>query len=221
MRDRKRRLTTWLKDLDLPDGETVEEQTIKILAAGPSSQITSWQGYDINGCLFYTTAKDKKTVSQNSGIRIEALDERTGQNTTYFRVIVDVWEVHYGSDIQIPVFRCRWVKHPKGVEVDGYGLTIFDLNNTSYKDDTWVLASQVAQVLYVADPAKKTKHVVVPWKQEIIGVEGINDVEEYNQYDQMNLFTDLPQKMKIIEADIQTDDKLLARKDGESRIVTA
>ena len=96
--------------------------------------------------------------------------------------------MHYGSNIQIPVFRCCWVKHPKGVEVDGYGLTIVDFNNIGYKDDTWVLASQVAQVLYVADPAKKTKYVVVPGKLDIIGVEGIDDVEEYNQYDQMNLF---------------------------------
>jgi hypothetical protein len=187
-----------LKDLDLPYGETVEEQTIKRLAAGPSSQVTSWQGYDINGYLFYTTAKDKKTVSQNSGICIEALDERTGQNTTYFGVIDDIWEVHYGSNIQILVFRCRCVKYPKGVEVDGYGLTIVDLNNTGYKDDPWVLASQVTQVLYVANPAKKTKHVVVPGKQDIIGVDGIDDGEEYNQYDQMHLFTDLPQKMRIL-----------------------
>ena len=96
--------------------------------------------------------------------------------------------MHYGSNIQIPVFRCRWIKHLKGVEVDGYGLTIVDLSNIGYKDDTWVLASQVAQVLYVADPTKKTKHVVVPRKQDIIGVEGIDDVEEYNQYDQINLF---------------------------------
>ena len=105
--------------------------------------------------------------------------------------------------------------------MDGYGLMIVDLNNIGYKDDPWVLASQVAQVLYVADPAKKTKHIVVPKKQDIIGVEGIDDVEEYNQYDQMNLFTDLPQKMKIIEAGIRKDDKPWARKDGESRIVTA
>ena len=55
----------------------VEEQTIKRLAAGPSTQVTSWQGCDINGYLFYTAAKDKKTVSQNSGVRIAALDERT------------------------------------------------------------------------------------------------------------------------------------------------
>ena len=106
--------------------------------------------------------KDKKTLSQNSGVCIEALDETPGQNTTYFGVIDDIWEVYYSSSIQIPIFWCRWVKHPKGVEVDGYGFTIVDLNNIGYKDDPWVLASQVAQVLYVADNAKKTKYVVVP-----------------------------------------------------------
>jgi hypothetical protein len=99
MREHKHWLNAWLKDLDLPDGETVEEQMIKRLAAGPSSQVTSWQGYDINGYLFYTTAKDKKTVSQNSGVRIEDLEERTGQSTTYFGVIDDIWELHYGSNI--------------------------------------------------------------------------------------------------------------------------
>ena len=71
-------------------------------------------------------------------------------------------------------------------------MTIIDLNNIGYKDDPWVLASQVAQVLYVADPTRKTKHVVIPRKQDIIRVEGIGDVEEYIQYDQINLFTDLP-----------------------------
>jgi hypothetical protein len=80
-------------------------------------------------------------VARNNGVRIEALDERTRQNTTYYGVTDDIWEVHYGSNIQILVFRCRWVKHPRGVEVDGYGLTIFDLNNVGYKYDPWVLAS--------------------------------------------------------------------------------
>jgi len=143
MREHKRRLTAWLKDLDLPDGETVEEQTIKRLAAGPSSQVTSWQGYDINGYIFYTAAKNKKTVSQNNCVRIEAMDKRTGQSITYYGIIDDIWEVHYSYNIQIPVFRCRWVKHPRGVEVNGYGLTIVDLNNVGYTDDQWVLASQI------------------------------------------------------------------------------
>jgi hypothetical protein len=46
-------------------------------------------------------------------------------------------------------------------------------------------------------------------------------VEEYNQYDKMNLCTYLPQKMRIIEASTRKDDKPWARKDAEMRIVTA
>jgi hypothetical protein len=71
--------------------------------------------------------------------------------------------------------------------VDGYGLTIVDLKNVGYKDDPWVLVSQVTQVLYVANPAKKTKHILITGKQDIIGVDGIDDMEEYNQYDEMNI----------------------------------
>ena len=92
------------------------------------------------------------------------MDERIGESTNYYGVIDDIWEIHYGCNIQIPVFWYCWVKHPRGVEVDAYGLTIVDLNNVGYKDDSWVLASQVAQVLYVADPAKKAKYVVIPGK---------------------------------------------------------
>ena len=99
MREHKCRLTAWLKDMILSDGDTLEEQTIKRLAVGPSSQVTSWQGYDINAYLFYTAAKDKKSVSQNSGARIEALDERTGESTTYCGVIDDIWEIHYSYNI--------------------------------------------------------------------------------------------------------------------------
>ena len=58
-------------------------------------------------------------------------------------------------------------------------------------------------------------------QQDIIRVEGIDDVKEYNQYDQMNLFTDLPQKIKVIKASIKKDGKPWACKDDESRIVTA
>ena len=75
--------------------------------------------------------------------------------------------------------------------------------------------------MYIADPTKKTKHVVIPEKQDIIGVDGISDMEEYNQYEEMNLFTDLTQKMRTIEASIRKDGKLWANKDGETRIVTA
>ena len=84
---------------------------------------------------FILPPRIRRLCLRNSGVHIEALDERTSQNTTYFGVIDDIWKVRYSSNIQIPVFRCRWVKHPKGVEVDGYGFMIGDLNNIGYKDD--------------------------------------------------------------------------------------
>jgi hypothetical protein len=109
--------TAWLRDLNLPDVDTVEEQMIKILAPGPYSQVNSLQGKDINGYLFYTSAKDKKIVSQNNGVHINALDDRIEESTTYFAIIDDIWELHYGSNITISLFLCRWVIHPKGVQV--------------------------------------------------------------------------------------------------------
>jgi hypothetical protein len=55
----------WIKDLqDRPHGEFDEAR----LAFGLSTQITTWQGYDINGYRFHIKDKDKKSTTQNSGV---------------------------------------------------------------------------------------------------------------------------------------------------------
>ena len=52
--------TTWIKELqDIPRGESNEAR----LASGPSTQITLWQWYDINGHRFHTKEKDKKSAT--------------------------------------------------------------------------------------------------------------------------------------------------------------
>jgi len=81
MKEHKHTFTTWLQDQNILDGETMEEQTIKKLASGPSRQITTWQTYDINGFTFCVNSKDKKSVAQNSGIRYDSLD-KNGEYTT-------------------------------------------------------------------------------------------------------------------------------------------
>jgi hypothetical protein len=63
--------------------------TMKMLASRPSSCVTSWQAYDINGYTYYTKEKDKKSVAQNSGIRIKAIDPE-GLKTTYYGYIQDM-----------------------------------------------------------------------------------------------------------------------------------
>jgi hypothetical protein len=47
--------TTLLVDKDIP----TEETTIKMLSSRPSSCVTSWQAYDINGYTYYTKEKDR------------------------------------------------------------------------------------------------------------------------------------------------------------------
>jgi hypothetical protein len=74
------------------------------------------------------------SVAQNSSIRIKAFDPLRVK-TTYCGYIQDIWELDYGVRLQIPVFKCQWVKHPNGVSVDNYGLTLADLKNIGHKDD--------------------------------------------------------------------------------------
>jgi hypothetical protein len=71
-----------------------EDITMKILDSWPSSCVTSWQTYDINGYTYYTKEKDKKSVAQNSSIRIEAIDPQR-LKTTYYGYIQDI----YGNSI--------------------------------------------------------------------------------------------------------------------------
>jgi hypothetical protein len=61
MEQHKLHFTAWLKNLHIPIGETPEEKTIYLLAAGPHGVVKSWQAYDINGFTFYTKAKDSRS----------------------------------------------------------------------------------------------------------------------------------------------------------------
>jgi hypothetical protein len=59
-------------------------ETVKKLTLGLSSQITTWQGYDVAGYRFHMKAKDKKSTAQNSGVQYEGIDESTNKRTQYY-----------------------------------------------------------------------------------------------------------------------------------------
>jgi hypothetical protein len=62
--------------------------------------------YDINGCIFYTKAKDSRSQCQNSGVRVDAEDS-TRQKKTYYGYIEEIWELNYRMYVQIPIFKCQ------------------------------------------------------------------------------------------------------------------
>lgn len=182
-------------------------EQLRRLSRGPSSTVVKYKGYEINGFTFYTRAQDEKSTNQNSGVRIDALNDE-GQKITYYGIIEEIWEMDYGP-LKVPLFRCQWVKNNKGaVDIDEFGMTSVDLNKIGFEDDPFVLAKDVTQVFYVPDmasispPAKKrkradktsdhpTRHVVLQGKQRIVGVEDVTDKtgeEEYNQFEEIPPF---------------------------------
>ncbi|XP_015611179.1 uncharacterized protein [Oryza sativa Japonica Group] len=142
-KEQKRKFPEWLKEKELTFGESLEEKTLHRLANGPSSLVTSWQGYDIGGYRFYTICKDKKSAAQNSGVRMEAFDA-SSEKKSYYGITQDIWELAYVLNIQIPVLQCQWVRDTTGVSIDNYDLTIVERNKLGHKDDPWVLAKRVA-----------------------------------------------------------------------------
>jgi hypothetical protein len=58
-------------------------------------------------------------MSQNTGVRCEAIDDETGETINYFGFIEDIWELDYGT-FHISVFRCQWVED-KHVIVENMG----------------------------------------------------------------------------------------------------
>ena len=123
-------------------------------------------------------------------------------------------------------FQCRWVQD-KHVTVDNYGQRVLDLSKVGYKDDPWILANCAAQVFYVEqilskDEKKnshKPKHIAIPGKQQIIGVDGVMDLEDVNQFSEMSLFTNFHENIKNVEKSIPQSSLPWVRHDGQGKTV--
>ena len=70
-------------------------------------------------------------------------------------------------------------------------------------------------------PPKKIKHVVVSEKQHIIGVDGVDDIEAYNNYNEMPLFTDFPKKISVVEKNLPKDMMPWERKGVKGKVITS
>jgi hypothetical protein len=121
--------------------------------------------------------------------------------------------------LQIPIFKCQWVKHPQGVEINDYGMTIVDLRNVGHKDEPSVLAAAIAQVFYILDPKDEKKYIVVPRKQGVVGVDDVEDDEEYNQCDEVAFLVDT-KRINIVETKISYSNVIpYAGTDGDGKLV--
>jgi hypothetical protein len=123
----------------------------------------TYQGYDINGYTFYIEQQDKKSIYQNSGVRVDAYDVTSQDKNMYYGQIQEIWELDFHS-FKIPLFHCTWVDGIKGVVEDKYEFISIDLNHQGYKSESFMLVKHVDQVFYVLDTTNKRLKVVTPGK---------------------------------------------------------
>jgi len=77
----------------------------------------------------------------------------------------------------------------------------------------------VAYYIYAEDPKR---HVVVSEKQRIVGADGVQSPKQYNNYAELELFTDHPKKIKAVEDRFNKSRMMSwAHPDGEKRTVKA
>jgi len=111
--------------------------------------------------------------------------------------------------------------------MDNYGVRVLDLSKVGYKDDTWILGNHAAQVFYTEEILSKNKkkitdkpmHVVFLGKQQAIGVDGVADLEDFNQFSDMSLIVDDHlAKIRNVERSIPQSSLSWMRHDGQGRI---
>jgi len=189
IKEHNKYFTSWFKDTLLanPPPMTCEKgKLIFCLSQGPSTNVATFQAYNINGYTFYTEAKDKKSEFQNSGVTMVAA---TGdKNERYYGRIEEIWELDYSGE-KMAMFRVRWAK---SVEKEDRNFTTMVIPeprsqtaaaNVTAQYEPWVLAKHVAQCFFITDPARPSRVVVRRGKRKVIGMDGVAYQDDYlDQY---------------------------------------
>ncbi|XP_042437115.1 uncharacterized protein LOC122023089 [Zingiber officinale] len=182
--------------------------SLRWLAHGPRVRVLKCDSYVINGNLYQTKERDDEKVCQNSGVSLlantmlvcSAKDKNPVlENVTFYGVIEEIWELDY-HQFQVPLFKYAWVSNEKGIQYnDECDFTLVNLNKRGHQKDEFVLASQVRQVFYVANPLNKGWSIVLPVPNRCY--EGEED-----------LWTRIPEARPIDNVDIHWKRKMRPKK---------
>jgi hypothetical protein len=92
-------LSRWLQNyVETCNNNALITDEIRNLAARPLFTVIRYQAMDINEYTFYTMAQDKKSVYQNSGVRVRAVvddnhDDDDMKTDTYYGQIEEIWSL--------------------------------------------------------------------------------------------------------------------------------
>jgi hypothetical protein len=105
----------------------------------------------------------------------------------YYGRIEEIWELNYAGE-RVQMFRVRWAKSI--IKEDPYFTTMCIPEaksksasaNVTTQNEPWLLAKHVVQCFYITGPAKPSRVVVRRGKRSIIGMDGVANEEDFDQY---------------------------------------
>ncbi|CAL5415106.1 unnamed protein product [Camellia sinensis] len=183
------------------------------LANGPSGLVNTYSGCICNGVRYHTIDRDNRRKSQNSGLLVEG--EHEGQLIHFYGHLCRVWELNYLFTRRIVLFQCEWFNSgsSRTMRIEPHFTTV-DVTSRWYKDDSFVLPSQVQQVFYVNDTKLGTSWRVV----EKFEHRGIWDVPEMDVVQPDDAFQQ-EETTEVVPTMAIDDDVALRRDDIDSEII--
>ncbi|XP_010451613.1 PREDICTED: uncharacterized protein LOC104733759 [Camelina sativa] len=161
------RFPQWIKE-KIPSNSKDHSSRLRWLAFGPRHIAQTYKGFVVNGHRFQTD--DVKRKTQNSGVTYEAFSmcrasskdtRQMADIVAFYGVIKEIVLMDYHM-FQVPLFRCSWANKGNGVkEEDRFTLVNLHMNQTSFLNDPFILASQAKQVFYSRDDENSPWYVVM------------------------------------------------------------
>ncbi|XP_019086325.1 PREDICTED: uncharacterized protein LOC109126887 [Camelina sativa] len=173
-----------LQVTDIPSNSKDHSNRLRWLAFGPRHIAQTYKGFVVNGHRFQTD--DVKRKTQNSGVTYEAFSKcRVSAKDTrqmayivaFYGVIKEIILMDYHM-FQVPLFRCSWANKGNGLkEEDGFTLVNLHMNQTSFLNDPFIMASQAKQAPPRGYNMMDTVEELVPAQTSVQPIEDLGDHE--------------------------------------------
>ncbi|GJR54561.1 F-box domain containing protein [Tanacetum coccineum] len=195
------------------DPEVSTTSELFALANGPS-----WTPISINSCVvdgvrYVVHSRDERRTTQNSGICSPGPD-----GEMYYGQLQEIIEFKYLL-FKVALFRVKWFDTSnKGRKVKKLvlrnNMTQIDCSREAFKDDQYILVTQVKQVFYLEDKTKPHWKVVEHVNHKKFSDEGVIVVEDDPDIIHFDNSSDLPLSTSLNDLDNAT-----LHIDGQSTVV--
>ena len=129
---------------------------IRDLAEGPLLEVTTYQGYVVNGYRFHTVSHQSRRATMNSGVCIKGEVFSTDEMDFYGRLVeVCVLEYPAMPIKRITLFKCEWFDPSNSGTLVHNNFKLVSINHKRKynKYEPFILANQAIQVFYCSYPS--------------------------------------------------------------------